>query len=68
MELTSPLQTNIDAAYNRKYKKYTPLKLDLEERGYSVQLIPFEIGSYGYTSVRNKNNLINIFAGVNILH
>ena len=30
MELTSPLEHNIDAAYIRKLK-YTPLKTDLEE-------------------------------------
>ena len=61
MELTSPLEANIEAAYTRKATKYTPLKIDLEERGYSVQLVPFEIGSRGYVSTRNKNNLINIY-------
>jgi hypothetical protein len=61
MELTSPLEANIEAAYTRKANKYTPLKIDLEEKGYSVQLVPFEIGSRGYVSIRNKNNLINIY-------
>ena len=61
MELTSPLEANIEAAYTRKANKYTPLKIDLEEKGYSVQLVPFEIGSRGYVSSRNKNNLINIY-------
>ena len=36
MELTSPLEGNIEAAYHRKMNKNTPLKLDLEEKGYSV--------------------------------
>ena len=61
MELTSPLEGNIEAAYQRKMTKYTPLKLDLEEKGYSVSLVPFEIGSRGYVSQRNRENLINIF-------
>ena len=61
MELTSPLEANIKAPYIRKAKKCTPLKIDLEEKGYSVQLVPFEIESRGFVSSRNKNNLINIY-------
>ena len=40
---------------------YTPLKLDLEDKGFSVCLVPFEIGSRGYVSKRNKESLINIY-------
>ena len=61
MELTSPLERNIDAAYTRKMIKYTALKIDLEEKGFSVSLVPFEIGSRGYVSARNRENLINVF-------
>ena len=66
MELTSPLEGNIEAAYQRKMTKYTPLKIDLEEKGYSVSLVPFEIGSRGYVSQRNRENLINIFVAYKI--
>ena len=45
MELTSPLEHNIDAANTRKLINYTPLKMDLEERGYKVSLVPCQVGS-----------------------
>ena len=61
MELTSPLEVNIEAAYKRKLEKYSPLKTDLEEKGFKVSLVPFEIGSMGLVSNRNKLNLIHCF-------
>jgi hypothetical protein len=51
----------MEAAYIRKANTDTPLTIDLEEKGYSVQSVPFEIGSRGCVSSRNKNNLINIY-------
>ena len=68
LELTSPLEANIEAAYKRKYQKYTPLKSDLEEKGYSVALVPFEIGSRGHVSQRNKLNLTTVFVSNKIKH
>ena len=47
MELTSPLKRNIDAAYTRKMIKYTALKIDLEEKGFTVSLVPTNQSSYG---------------------
>ena len=61
MELTSPLEHNIDAAFERKLAKYSALKTDLEEKQFQVSLVPFEIGSRGFVSGRNKNNLINVY-------
>ena len=68
LELTSPLEANIEAAYKRKYQKYTPLKSDLEEKGYSVALVPFEIGSRAHVSKRNKLNLTTVFVSNKIKH
>ena len=49
MELTCPLvEYNVDQAHKDKAAKYTPLELSLKERGYKVQLVPFEIGSSGH--------------------
>ena len=39
----------------------TALKSDLEERGFTVSLVPFEIGSRGHTSRENKMRLISVF-------
>ena len=50
LELTCSFETNIDAAYHRKYKNYTDLKSDLENSGWAVQLYPFEIGSRGHAT------------------
>ena len=44
----------------RKAKKYNDLKVDLESVGWDVQLIPFEVGSRGQITRRNKNSLINV--------
>jgi hypothetical protein len=66
LELTSPLEHNIENAYRRKLEKYTPLKTDLEEKGFNVSLVPFEIGSRGYVSKRNRENLITVFVKNNI--
>jgi hypothetical protein len=58
LELTCSFETNIDAAYSRKYKNYTDLKSDLENSGWAVQLDPFEIGSRGHVTKRNKDTLM----------
>ena len=57
------LERNSAAAHARKLEKYTytALKLDLEERGYTCMLVPFEIGSRGHLFKQTRLNLINIF-------
>ena len=54
MELTCPLQYNVNQAQQDKAVKYTPLKLSLIENGYKVQLVQFEIGSSGHITKHNK--------------
>ena len=61
LELTCCFEGNEKAAQLRKTNKYTYLKLDLEDKGYSVDLVPFEIGSRGHVTSENTMNLINIF-------
>ena len=58
LELTCSFETNIEAAYHRKYKNYTDLKLDLEKAGWKVNLYPFEVGSRGHVTKRNKNTIM----------
>ena len=60
LELTCSFEKNIDSAHIRKAKKYNDLKVDLESAGWVVHLIPFEVGSRGQITKRNKNALINV--------
>ena len=66
MELTCCLERNVDAAQIRKTNTYTYLKNDLVDKGYTVDLVPFEIGSRGHISKPNIHNLINVFVKNNI--
>ena len=61
LELTCSFEKNIESAHIRKAKKYNDLKVDLERVGWVVQLIPFEVGSRGQITKRNKESLINVF-------
>ena len=60
LELSCCFEGNEKAAQTRKTKKYTYLKLDLEEKGYSVDIVPFEVGSRGHVTSKNMINMINI--------
>ena len=52
---------NIEEAFIRKYKKYLSLKTDIEKTGWSVRLVPFEVGSRGQITKRNTDSLIQVF-------
>ena len=61
LELTCSFENNIESAHISKRRKYQDLKKDLEAQKYSVTLLPFEIGSRGYVTKRNRTELQNIF-------
>ena len=61
LELTCSFERNIDSANARKKERYTQLKSDIEDQGYTCYLVPFEIGSRGYISKRNKLDLTTVF-------
>ena len=61
LELTCSFESNIESAHIAKRKKYQDLKTDLEAQKYSVTLLPFEIGSRGYVTKKNKTELQNVF-------
>ena len=61
LELTCSFEKNIESAHLRKARKYNDLKVDLEKVGWNVELLPFEVGSRGQITKRNKENLINVF-------
>ena len=58
LELTCSFECNIEAANIRKTKNYNDLKADLEKAGWKVSLTPFEIGSRGLITKRNRESLI----------
>ena len=61
MELTCSFEQNIQAANLRKTIRYTSLKSDIEQAGYTCILIPFEIGSRGHVTKSNRANIVNTF-------
>ncbi len=47
-ELTVPWEDNMQEAYERKKAKYDPLRADCEDKGWSCQVFPIEIGCRGF--------------------
>ena len=48
-------------AHDYKCNRYASLKLDLEDLGYKVNLVPFEITSLGHVTKGNKHELSKVF-------
>ena len=63
LELTCSFESNIMSA--NAILKYTQLKLDLEQAGYSCSLLQIKVGSRGCISKSNRGNLINSFVANN---
>ena len=59
LELTCSLPKSADNAHQRKLKTYTQLAIDIEEKGYKVFLMPFEVISSGHITRTNKTNVKN---------
>ena len=59
-------EKNIESAHILKNKKYNDLKSDLEDSGWTPYLLPFEIGSRGLITKRNKSSIINTFKKTHI--
>ncbi len=53
-ELTVPFERNIDEAHKRKIEKYSSLKSDIEDNGYTCNVLCFEIGSHGFIPKATK--------------
>ena len=58
LELTCSFEKNIESAHTLKSRKYNDLKSDLEDKGWTANLVPFEIGSRGLITKRNKSSII----------
>jgi hypothetical protein len=55
LELTISFEKNIEAANARKSARYEDLCSDLRSAGWKTNLVPFEIGSRGQVTKRNKS-------------
>ena len=59
LELTCPLPGSALKAHTFKDIKYTQLAIDLEDKGYQVFLVPFEVLSSGHISNQCKESIQN---------
>ena len=50
LELTVCFETNFSEAHLRKEKKYSELMEEVENNGYSAELITLEVGSRGFVN------------------
>ena len=51
-------EQNFTNANNRKLERYSALPTDIENRGYTENLLPFEIGSRGLIKIQTKSDLL----------
>jgi hypothetical protein len=61
-ELTCPFEPNINKANSYKKDKYSSLKQDIMDNGYTCHLVPFEIGSRGFIPRRVKLLLCSLLS------
>ena len=59
LELTCSLLGSATKAHTFKDQRYTQLSIDLEEKGYQVFLVPFEVLSPGHISHQCKESIKN---------
>ena len=57
-ELTCPLERNIHTANNYKREKYSGMQSDLEDKGWKVYLVPYEVSSRGQILKTTKSSII----------
>ena len=60
IELTVPLEANIDAAQLRKDERYEGLVKDCEDSGWQYVHLPVEVGCRGFVSHRIKGWLLTL--------
>ena len=66
LELTCSLSGSADKSHQLKLNKYTQLAIDLEEKGYKVFLVPFEVISSGHITNICKLSIQNTLRQFNI--
>ena len=66
LELTCSLPQSTTSAHNLKQTTYTQLKLALEEKGYAVCVLPFEVCSNGHITSKNKQDMSKVLQIFNV--
>ena len=61
LELTCSFETSIESVNIRKTRRYNNINTDLQNGSWKVSLVPFEVGSRGLMSRRNRESLICVF-------
>ena len=67
IELTCPWEENLEDARQRKSNKYAPLIADIEQKGFSVEYFPLEVGARGIINKANKETIkdISLYTTIN---
>ena len=65
LELTSPLERNLNKAHDYKVDKYTGIESDLKAKGWTVHLVPLEVGSRGHILKHTKNHITSTLKELN---
>ena len=67
IELTCPWEERLDEARRLKTEKYTPLVTDIQQKGFSVEYFPLEVGARGIINKANKETIkdISIYTNTN---
>ena len=66
MELTCSLLRNTGNAHTRKTLAYTNMATDIKEKGFKVQLVPFEVSSEGHIWRSTKSDIMQTLRSFNI--
>ena len=66
LELSVSFENNLESAHLRKRLRYENLTSDLQEKGWETENLPFEIGSRGLVTKRNKNTIFSTTKKYNI--
>lgn len=66
MELTCSLQRNTRNAHTRKTLSYTNMATDIKEKGFKVQLVPFEVSSEGHIWKSTRSEITQTLKSFNI--
>ena len=66
LELSVPFELNIDSTHSYKVDKYLKLISDIKDAGFNVKYYPIEIGSRGYISKSNSNQLKSFCKDINL--
>ena len=66
LELTCSLPQGTTSAHDKKKTSYTQLSIALEEKGFTVGLLPVEVCSNGHITNKNKQDMSKVLQTFNV--